>query len=267
MIAAFIFFVFISFFVFRAGDNEMPVHIPNNTKAQKIKKDGGRRIAVIVSNLGHIEENIEYLKGNFSKKVTLGFSPYTKSLTGVTSSLKSEGWNSLILMPMQPANYPLDNLGPYCLLDNIPDVENHSRMEWIMDKISFSEGVYLNTDQIFTLSSDDTMWFLKGMEIKLDELGRKIMMMYYDTNDIHFIEKYYEKLSLSAINLLKIDVAIERNATDQEINQAFGYAELISSSRGLAVVICDSKLNILQQLKKWMGQLDGKGIELISVLE
>ncbi len=263
IIAAFISLLFVSFFVFKEEDSKKPTH----GTTQKGKKDGKHKIAVIVSNLGHVEENIKYIKEKFSKKVILGFSPYTYSLTGLTSTLQSDGWSSLILMPMQPANYPLDDLGPYCLLDNIPNIENNSRMEWIVDKMSFSEGIYLNTDQVLTLSSDDTIWFLKWLEIKLDELNRRALVVYHDPHDIHFLEKYYEQLSLSAIDLLKVDIVVDRDATDHEINQAFGYAELVSNSRGMAVIMCDSKHNILQRLEKWMEQLGSKGIELVSALE
>ncbi len=165
-------------------------------------------------------------------------------------------------MPMQPENYPIDNLGPYCLLDNLSDTENNSRAEWIADKAVFSDGIYLNTDQIFTLSSEDTKWFFKGLEMRLDEMNKKILMFYYDPKELHSIEKMHRNLSLSKIDLMKIDVSITRDTTDQEILEAFGYAELISKARGLSVIVCDSKLYFLEKLKKWIDELDDKGIEI-----
>ncbi len=81
---------------FHKNTNNQSTIVTNSSSVGSIARQSGTpKVAVIIANLGHVEQNLEFVTKNFPKQVLLGFSPYTQNITSVTASFKKK-WMALI---------------------------------------------------------------------------------------------------------------------------------------------------------------------------
>src|SRR5262249_15250871 len=121
----------------KADAGNVPKIGPDGTKAWKYyakpfeRKGNMPFIAVIVSGLGEaktVTENAMKLPEN----VTLSFSPYAKNIDTWTTAARTTGHEIMLDLPLEPANYPAVDPGPYGILSGKPPEENDMRLQWIM---------------------------------------------------------------------------------------------------------------------------------------
>ncbi|MDJ1305345.1 MAG: divergent polysaccharide deacetylase family protein [Candidatus Midichloria sp.] len=220
-------------------------------------------ISVVIANLGLNKKGNEWVY-NLPKEVVLGFSPYADEISGLIDEADRRGYETILHIPMQPANYPFVNLGPYCLLDSFDDKENISRTDAVLAKSSKIKGVYTNPDEVFTESESDLKTFLNELNFK--SIGRsKFLFLYHDEKVIKQIDSYAKSLGLPRVVAEKIDISVSDDVDLKELKKNFQYAESIAKSRGGAIILIYSDTNYTDHIFEWLSKLSKSGIKLIPI--
>ena len=227
------------------------------------KKEHKPAITLIIANLGLNKKNDEWVY-NLPREVMLGFSPYATQVAALIEGAAKKGYSTTMHIPMQPADYPFSNLGPYCLIDNLDNRENISRTDAVLAKSSRIKGLYANIDEVFTESEQDLKIFLK--EINLKAIGRTSFWFFYaDDKSIKNVDFYVKEMGLSRVIAEKIDVAIPSNLGLLELQRELEYAESLAKSRSGAVVLIYSSINYQDYITNWLSKLSKHGINLVPI--
>jgi uncharacterized protein len=99
------------------------------------------RIAIIVSGLGLSAAATETAIQTLPPAVTLAFNPYGQRLDYWTARARAEGHETLVLVPMEPTNYPANDPGPETLLTTLSPPENRERLNWSLSRFTGYTGV------------------------------------------------------------------------------------------------------------------------------
>ena len=232
-------------------------------KILSAKKKHKPAITLIIANLGLNEKNDEWVY-NLPQEVMLGFSPYAIKVSALIENAIKKGYSTMLHMPMQPADYPFSNLGPYCLIDSLNDQENISRTDAVLAKSNRVKGLYTNINEVFTESERDLKVFLK--EIDLKAIGKaKFWFLYTDDKSIKNIDLYVKEIGLSRVIAEKIDIAIPDNLKLLELQRELEYAESLAKSRGGAIVLIYGNINYQDYIADWLRKLSRHGINLVSI--
>jgi uncharacterized protein len=94
------------------------------------------RIAIIVSGLGQSAAATETAIQALPPAVTLAFSPYGQRLQYWTARARAAGHETLVLVPMEPVNYPANDAGPQTLLTTSSPAENRDKLNWALSRFT-----------------------------------------------------------------------------------------------------------------------------------
>ncbi|MBI3515447.1 MAG: divergent polysaccharide deacetylase family protein [Proteobacteria bacterium] len=91
-------------------------------------------VAVLVTGLGLSSAATEAAIAKLPPDVTLSFSPYADKLGDWLQAARAAGHEVLIDLPLEPANFPQHDPGPYTLLTTLSASENSARLEWVLSR-------------------------------------------------------------------------------------------------------------------------------------
>lgn len=92
------------------------------------------RIAVIVTDLGLSKEATEAAIQRLPADVTLAFNPYAANLDQWVKKARAAGHEVMMSLPMEPADFPASDPGPYTLLSTVGADENIARLQKVMSR-------------------------------------------------------------------------------------------------------------------------------------
>lgn len=99
------------------------------------------RIALVVTDLGLRREATEAAIDRLPANVTLAFSPYSSNLKHWIDRARAAGHEVAIGLPMEPANYPTQDPGPYALHTSLSPEDNMARLETVLGRATGYVGV------------------------------------------------------------------------------------------------------------------------------
>ncbi|RAK57037.1 divergent polysaccharide deacetylase family protein [Phenylobacterium deserti] len=107
---------------------------PFEAYARPFTSNGKPKVAIVVGGLGlnarATRQAIETLPG----VVTLSFTPYAEGLQGWIDMARAHGHEVLLETPMEPADYPDNDPGPYTLMADAQGPETVKRLEWVLSR-------------------------------------------------------------------------------------------------------------------------------------
>jgi len=109
------------------------------------------RIAVVVTGLG-MNRAATSLAVGLPGEVTLAFSAYAEDLDEWMAKARAAGHEALLELPMQPANYPNDDPGPWALLTDVEPEANLARLHRLLARFAGYVGVTDNMGGAFAAS-------------------------------------------------------------------------------------------------------------------
>ena len=193
--------------------------------------------------------------------VTLGFSPYPDDVTELIARAADLGFEAIIKIPMQTKSYPMEDLGPYTLLDDLSDYENDSRVQIVFSRSDDIVGVYANPGEIITDYIDNVRHILKSFAILLDASKNPLVFLYSDEYDKKPITRAAAELNIME-NICLIDIALDNVGSSEDILEKIVDLEMIAKSRGVSVGIIRPYQANIEILQKWMETLEEKQIEI-----
>jgi len=95
---------------------------------------GAAVAAIVITDLGLDADNLKLARDLFPKEVTFALSPQTSNLSQVIQDLRSEGREVVMMIPMEPLDYPFSDPGPNALLTSLNPEDNLARLrEYLKD--------------------------------------------------------------------------------------------------------------------------------------
>ena len=98
------------------------------------------RVGLVVTGLGLAAEPTNAAV-ELPGAVTLSFSPYAQLLPQWIQQARSHGHEVLLDLPMEPADYPRDDPGPYTLLTGLDPKSNRDRLEALLGRAAGYVGL------------------------------------------------------------------------------------------------------------------------------
>jgi uncharacterized protein len=92
------------------------------------------RLALVVEGLGLDATATRDAIARLPAAVTLGFSPYAHDLAKSIGRARRAGHEVLMGVPLEPADYPREDPGPYTLLTSLDPQQNLARLKTVMGR-------------------------------------------------------------------------------------------------------------------------------------
>lgn len=245
----------------RTPDGDLPVIGSDGSKPWRYyskpfeRKRNQPMVAVIVSGLG-ISRAVTHDALKLHEYVTVSFSPYARDIGSWRSAIRATGHEMLIDLPLQPANYPLTDPGPYGVLLNRGDVEDNRRMQWMMARFPTSIGFLTPQSESFTTSDD-------AFKMVLQSLANRGLMLVLGQEPPRKETKDIVDASHTAIAIANILLDEEQSPT--AIQARLTQLEERAKKNGYAIGIAQAYPVTIEQLKVWSQSLAEKGIILVPV--
>ena len=74
--------------------------------------------------------------------------------TALVASLRADGHEVLLQIPLEPADYPKEDPGPHTLLTSLPAAENMKRLQWLMSRYTGYVGITNHMGAKFEATQD-----------------------------------------------------------------------------------------------------------------
>ncbi|ATC33896.1 divergent polysaccharide deacetylase family protein [Caulobacter vibrioides] len=102
--------------------------------ARPFTPDGRPKVSVVIGGLGLNAQTTRAAIETLPGEITLSFAPYAEGLQGWIDLARAHGHEVLLETPMEPADYPANDPGPYTLIaTNRPD-DTVRKLEWLMSR-------------------------------------------------------------------------------------------------------------------------------------
>lgn len=217
------------------------------------RADKRPRIAIIITGLGlsgaTTEASIDELPG----AATLAFDPYAQQLPAWIDRARAAGHEVLLALPMEPADYPRQDPGPYTLLTSLSAKENLDRLNWLLSRAVGYVGVINMMGARFTTSEANLVPIFD--EIK----KRGLMFVDGRASDQSVAGTLAQSMGLPrAVDDEKLDAEATRDAIDRHL----AGLEATARSKGMALGMGFAYPVTLERVALWAKTLADKGIAL-----
>ena len=217
--------------------------------------DNKPKISIIITNLG-LSKSTTLKALELPNSITLGFSPYASNISEWLDHASYKKYVSLLNLPMQPLNYPIDDPGPVALLHNLTPKENLQRLRKVLMKSKKTIGLYTTPNEVFTSTIED----MKPVLAELKKYSR--VFLYGDFKNDAILRKSAKQISLMYNN---INVVIDRVLTPDAISSRLHKLEKIAKTNGSAVGMMGAYPINIKVLENWIKTLDEKNISLVPI--
>lgn len=214
------------------------------------------RIAIVITGLGLGKLVTETAISTLPPAVALAFSPYGEALAGRVRLARQAGHEVLLMMPMEPQDFPKNDPGPHSLLTTLPAADNVARMHWTMARFPGYVGVVNEMGSKFTASE-------AAMTPVLQELKRRgLLFMDARTSQYSVAGKLARTLRVPrVINNRYID----DEPTEEDIRKRLEEIENLAKTYGAAAAIGRAYPVTMKTVAAWAADLDKRGFELVPV--
>ncbi len=212
-------------------------------------------IAIIVTGLGQskaVSESAAKLPENFS----LSFSPYAKDIASWVKTARIAGHEVFIDLPLEPANYPATDPGPYGLLTGKGQDNNDAHLQWIMARTQGYTGFVTSQNEAFSSNAE----LFKAL---LQALGNRGLMLVVGHEPAKSDTK--QALETGTTANITADVLIDEDLSAAAIRARLTSLEQIAKTRGYAIGIASAFPVTMQQLNDWAAKLPEEGFVLVPV--
>ena len=102
--------------------------------ARPFKPNGRPKVSVVIGGLGLNAQTTRAAIETLPGEVTLSFAPYAEGLQGWIDLARAHGHEVLLETPMEPADYPSNDPGPYTLIAANRPEDTVRKLEWLMSR-------------------------------------------------------------------------------------------------------------------------------------
>ncbi len=212
-------------------------------------------VAIIVTGLG-VGKQVTESAIKLPENVTLSFSAYAQNVESWATAARVTGHEIMMDLPLQPAEYPLSDPGPYGLLVAKEQSENEKKLKWLMSRFGAYIGFLTPQSEAFIGDKDSFGALLNTIDARglLLVLGREVV-------------KDDTKKQLEAVKtpVITADVLLDEELNVSAIQARLATLEQMARDKGYAVGIAQAYPVTLQQLGQLQERLTKEGIVLVPL--
>lgn len=213
------------------------------------------KVVIIVKDLG-LSKSMTLGALELNSSFTLGFSPYAQDVTDWIEQATGKGFEVTLNLPMQPADYPVNDPGPYAMLHNLSSGENLSRLDWILSRSPKIIGVYTSENETFTNSRAGISPVLEGLQ------KRNKVLVYGNLTNEQTIKSLSESINLNFIPAsINLDAALDEAKIKNNLLKLEGAA----MTQGKAVGYISAYPLSISAVNKWLDEIDKSKLILVPI--
>jgi hypothetical protein len=225
--------------------------------ASKVSIPEGRpRISIVLTEAGLSTKNTNNAFNRLSNKVTFAFSPYAKDLPQWLGKARKGGYETLMMVPMEPIDYPKNDPGRHTLLTTHSPAQVLDRLHFVMSRAQGYVGVMNDMGSKFTANRE-------AMNILITDLQKR-GLMFLDGRTTRFTvgaQMARDAGVPRAMNDRYLDNTIRPTDIDKYLNDL----ESVAKTYGTAVGIGRAYPITIQRIALWAETLNAKGIDLVPI--
>lgn len=214
------------------------------------------KIGVVIYGLGTSAAATQAAIQGLPGAVTLAFSPYARNLPDWVAAARAAGHEVLMMVPMEPINYPDFDPGPQALITSASPEQNIDRLNWILSRATGYVGVTDYMGSRFTASSEHMRLFLGA----LGQRGLLFLESRTGARELSGAIAQQFKVPFAA-NTLYLDSRAARTAIDGQLQEA----ERLAKSQGSVIVMGFSYPVTLERVASWAQGVEKRGMVLAPV--
>ena len=219
---------------------------PFQAYARPFTGDGRPKVGLIIGGLGLNANATRQAIESLPAQVTLSFVPYAEGLQGWIDLARSHGHEVLLEAPMEPADYPSNDPGPYTLLATATPAETARKLEWVLSRATGYFGLTNYLGSRF-LASDTAVTGFAGA-LRNRGLG--------------FIDDGQAAGKGSGPARASADRIIDDQLSETAIDQQLAALESGASQRGQALGSGFAYPVTLTQVARWTEAVESRGYQL-----
>ncbi len=214
------------------------------------------RIAVVLTGLGVGSSTTAEALAKLPPAVTLAFSPYAIDVDRVVTRARGEGHEILLLVPMEPFDYPDNDPGPQTLLTSLSPEQNIDRLQWLMSRFQGYVGITNYMGARFTATDQAFAPILR-------ETARRGLLYFDDGASPRSLAS--QLAGASNLPFVKAGITLDAVPTPEEIDRALAKLEGMARERGVAVGVISALPVSVTRLSRWSKGIESRGFVLVPI--
>ena len=165
-----------------------PIDVPPTTEQAQIdtpkaaaSSGDQKTLSIIITDLGLSDSQLNSVLSDLPETVSIALSAYSPNLGQKIKQVQSKKHKAYVILPMETANYPLNDTGPYTLMTSMSAEKNIQRANQILALAKNADGFITQKDHKFNSEDQNINPALQ----KIFDEGFTII----DTNKNSFISK------------------------------------------------------------------------------
>ena len=214
--------------------------------ARPFTPNGRPKVSVVIGGLGLNAQTTRAAIETLPGEITLSFAPYAEGLQGWIDLARAHGHEVLLETPMEPADYPANDPGPYTLIAANRPEDTVRKLEWLMSRATgyFGLSNYLGARFV---DNDQAMATFNGV---------------LKSRGLAFVDDGLAARRAGPIPRASADRVIDDELSAGAIDTQLKALETGAASRGQSLGSGFAYPVTITQVRVWAAGLQARGIQL-----
>lgn len=220
------------------------------------RSDDRPRIALVVTHLGLDEQETGRTIDQLPAAVTLAFSAYAEGLDDWLPAARAAGHEALLMVPMEPEDYPANDPGPHTMRTVEGPETNLERLDWVLGRADGYVGIMDTYGARFTASAAALRPILR----ELEERG----LAFVDTRASPRSHGIRVAADLG-VPRAAVDLRLDVSSAPEAVDIRLLHLEALARESGHAIATVEAYPLILDRLQSWAADLADRGVVLAPI--
>lgn len=227
-------------------------------RGERKPQDATPRIAIVVTGLGLDRPASQRAIRRLPAAVSLAISPYGEAPDRQAEEARQAGHETLLQIPLEPADFPYDDAGPQALLAAAAANDNRARLHWSLGRFTGYFAVVNYRGGRF-LASEEAVAALFA------ELAQRGLAFFSDdSSEAGRLSGLAERQGLG---YARADIELDREPDLPSLDAALGQLETLAKRSGMAIGVLRLHVAMIDRIAEWSQQLAGRGVRLVPLSE
>ena len=220
---------------------------PFQAYARPFHDNGKPKVALVVGGLGLNAATTRAAVDKLPPEVTLSFVPYADGLQGWIDLARANGHEVMLEAPMEPADYPNNDPGPYTLMAGAQPPETIKRLEWLLSRAT---GYFAVTNYL-------------GGKFMASDNGMSAFLGALKSRGLGFIDDGgAAKRNMAGVPRASADAMIDDQLSAEAVDRKLLSLEAQALQRGASLGAGFAYPVTLDAVVRWSQGLAGRGYQL-----
>lgn len=215
------------------------------------------KIAIIVTGMG-LSRSSTTDAINMPGKFSFSFSPYSSNLKDFFATAKQKGHEVFVDLPLEPADYPISDPGPYALISSLGKEENLSRLKKIIAISEGASGFVTSREEKYQPPKEEVIPLMNELK------NQNLKIVFASANDKSTIPPAISEAGLASV---KADFFLDSKLNKEEILNNLAQLEKIAKEKGSAIAVVRPFPINIKIISAWLKEAKARDIELANVSE